>query len=251
MLDDELASMTLIRALPDDYNGFISSLLLKDKLDKSTVQSAFITQEIQQRRRANDQNGSNAAFRASTSSSSTLCDFCSEKGHNVPNCASYKTQKAYVERSKRRGARKAKDAENKANNAETPKEFAGNASARSNSSITPPDYNWIADTGATSHMTPHRHWMRNYTPYRTPVRLADNTIVYSAGLGSVVFQPFIRGKALRPVEFSRVLHVPALCNNLLSCLYLTKHKNFTIYIDSEGMHFNVVRKRYSTRQSRC
>ena len=21
---------------------------------------------------------------------------------------------------------------------------------------------WNADTGATSHMTPHRHWMRNY-----------------------------------------------------------------------------------------
>jgi hypothetical protein len=33
-LDDELASMTLICALPDDYNAFVSSLLLQDDLDK-------------------------------------------------------------------------------------------------------------------------------------------------------------------------------------------------------------------------
>jgi hypothetical protein len=26
------------------------------------------------------------------------------------------------------------------------------------------DFHWLADTGATSHMTPHRAWMRNYTP---------------------------------------------------------------------------------------
>jgi hypothetical protein len=31
-LDDKLGSMMLIRALPDDYNGFVSSLLLKDDL---------------------------------------------------------------------------------------------------------------------------------------------------------------------------------------------------------------------------
>jgi hypothetical protein len=32
-LDDELAPITLIRAPPDDYNMFVSSLLLKDNLD--------------------------------------------------------------------------------------------------------------------------------------------------------------------------------------------------------------------------
>ena len=32
-LDNELASMILIQALPDNYNLFVSSLLLKDDLD--------------------------------------------------------------------------------------------------------------------------------------------------------------------------------------------------------------------------
>ena len=43
----------------------------------------------------------------------------------------------------------------------------------------PPNFDWLADTGATSHMTPHRHWVPNYSPLRIPIRLADNTIALS------------------------------------------------------------------------
>ena len=53
---------------------------------------------------------------------------------------------------------------------------------------------WNADTGATSHMTPHRHWMRNDVPKRVPIKLADNKTVYSAGDGTVVFNPIVNGK---------------------------------------------------------
>ncbi|KZS97033.1 hypothetical protein SISNIDRAFT_398924, partial [Sistotremastrum niveocremeum HHB9708] len=59
-------------------------------------------------------------------------------------------------------------------------------------------------------MTPHRHWFHNYQPYVTPIRLADGSIVYSAGIGTVQFQPRLDGKAQRLVEFHRVLHVPDL-----------------------------------------
>ena len=54
MLDDELASMALIRALPDDYASFSSSLLLMDKLDQATIHQAFVTEDIQRRKRAGD-----------------------------------------------------------------------------------------------------------------------------------------------------------------------------------------------------
>jgi hypothetical protein len=66
---------------------------------------------------------------------------------------------------------------------------------------------WNADTGATSHMTPHRHWLRNYVPKQIPIKLADNNIIYSTGEGTVVFNPIVNGKQVRPVEFSRVLTV--------------------------------------------
>jgi len=53
-LDDELASMTLIRALPNDYNSFISSLLLKDDLDKVAVQNVFVHEDNKCKRRLDD-----------------------------------------------------------------------------------------------------------------------------------------------------------------------------------------------------
>ncbi|KAJ2911819.1 hypothetical protein MD484_g8596, partial [Candolleomyces efflorescens] len=61
-LGKELAAMVLIRALPKEYNTFVSLLLLLDKLDKKTVQDAFITKEIQRRRRAADISSSAAAM---------------------------------------------------------------------------------------------------------------------------------------------------------------------------------------------
>ena len=120
-------------------------------------------------------------------------------------------------------------------------EFAENASAPSTSpSPIPPNFDWLADTGATSHMTPHRHWVRNYSPLRIPIKLADNSIVYSSEEGTVAFNPvMIDGKASQPVEFTRVLHVLSLQNKLLSCLYLAWHKEIIIYIDSEQMDFSL------------
>jgi len=56
------------------------------------------------------------------------------------------------------------------------------------------DIHWNADTGATAHMTPHRHWICNYTPKCALVKLADNKVIYSARVGSVVFQPAIGGR---------------------------------------------------------
>jgi transposase InsO family protein len=120
-------------------------------------------------------------------------------------------------------------------------ESAGNASALSSSDSSTlqndSDFDWLADSGASSHMTPHRHWLHNYTPMRVPIKLADHSIIYSAGVGTVVFDPVVYGKESRSVEFTRVLHVPPLRNNLLSCLYLTRHKGIRLEVDQTTMHF--------------
>jgi len=68
-------------------------------------------------------------------------------------------------------------------------EFVGNASACSSlsDSSTPQnnsDFDWLADTGAISYMTPHRQWLRKYMSMRIPIKLANDTIVYSAGVGT-------------------------------------------------------------------
>ena len=72
---------------------------------------------------------------------------------------------------------------------------------------------------------------------RKEVRLADHTVIYTEGVGSVVFKPVIDGKPAREVEFARVLHVPDLQNNLFSVLYLTQHRGFDVHISKSIMKF--------------
>ena len=87
-LDDELASMTLIRALPENYNLFVSSLLLKDDLDKITVQNVFVREDNQRRCHQDESPAVGSALVASPSSS-TNCGFCGYSGHSQDACRQY------------------------------------------------------------------------------------------------------------------------------------------------------------------
>jgi hypothetical protein len=86
-------------------------------------------------------------------------------------------------------------------------------------------------------MTFNRHWMRNLRPHRVQIRLADGSVVYSEGVGSVRFNPVVNGQEMAPLEFTDVLYVPALCTNLFSVLYLTLHRRFTVSFERDTMHF--------------
>ena len=247
-LDEELTCMSLIRSLPEEYNNFTSSLLLLDSLDKTKLQTAFVTEETNRSRRA-DPLSSNTSRALQTSAqgkslrprpdySNYKCDYCGRTGHTSRRC--YKRMDTLIKDSE--ASTSANTASSSA--ASSSEHFAGNASLHSDSSPCPTprisahaDSLWCADTGATSHMTPHRHWFRNYKSLRVPVRLANNTIVYSAGMGSVVFVPEIDGQRKHSVEFTSVLHVPELSNNLLSVLYLTRIKSFTVVILENVINF--------------
>ena len=95
-------------------------------------------------------------------------------------------------------------------------------------------------------MTPHRHWFKEYKPFVVPIRLADGKVIHSAGIGSVLFSPLVRGCKGPEVEFTRVLHVPHLNSNLLSVLYLTCHKRFRVTIVNDTVYFNRNRELYFT-----
>jgi hypothetical protein len=99
------------------------------------------------------------------------------------------------------------------------------------------DFRLNTDTGATAHMMPHRHWLRDYTPHVVPIKLANGGLVYSEGIGSLQFKPQVEGVWLGPVQFSRVLHVPALRSNLLSILYLTKNHGWECIINATTLAF--------------
>lgn len=101
-----------------------------------------------------------------------------------------------------------------------------------------PSLRWCADTGATSHMTPHRECFHSYEPYSVPIHVADGTTIKSAGIGTIMFKPRLpNGQQSRGLLFHRVLHVPDLKTNLLSVLYLTSRKGFQVVIKGLDMNF--------------
>jgi hypothetical protein len=259
--DAELSCMAMMHALGDEYKHFTSSLALLTDLDKVKVKAAFQTEEINRRPRpdASPTSALSTSIPTCRCDPSSSCAFCDKAGHCQCKCYALQRAKETFKSSKRSGRRP-----NQANTTSatpgTPStmstaatanvaaqdvvERAGNASLRSIDpcdALSPlqldADVDWNADTGATSHMTPHRYWLRNYRPKRIPIKLADNTVVYSAGVGSVVFHPNLEGKRGRAVEFSNVLHVPHLRNNLLAVLYLTRRSAIVVNINATQMSF--------------
>ena len=94
------------------------------------------------------------------------CAFCGRPGHVAKKCfkleAASKKAKEEVsnDTSKSRSDGKANVADST-----TPMGSAGAASVHSSSSPSSLPDAWNADTGATSHMTPHCRWFKSYAPY--------------------------------------------------------------------------------------
>ena len=197
-LDKELTVFGMIRALPEkQYENFISSLMLLEKLEKATVLEAFRNEQTQH----DNAKGSDStehvlvskqdAKAATTAPTSQTCAVCGGTNHVTDRCYTLIRFKKWEKEKKEKKAQSTS-----AKKAEEVTESAGSASLNPTSSLSNVDKHWTADTGASSHMTPHREWIRNYEPYRTPIRLADHTIIYSEGRGSVLFNPMIDGESV-------------------------------------------------------
>jgi len=92
-LDEELASMAMIRSLPEEYSGFVSSLLLMDKMDKATIQQPSIQRKhnivvaLKQRIALLVTKHLPYHPRSSSPNNDLTCDFCHKKGHVMRNAS--------------------------------------------------------------------------------------------------------------------------------------------------------------------
>jgi hypothetical protein len=57
-------------------------------------------------------------------------------------------------------------------------------------------------------------------------------------MGIVVFDPVADGKLARSVELTHILHVPDLCSNFISCLYLTHVKGLIMVAQGRQIRFS-------------
>jgi hypothetical protein len=227
VLDEELECMALIRALPDDYALFVSNFTLANDLKKETVLVAFKNEEADKRRRPDFPTASLSALAANASpppkrkwpkkrqqekSSSydgpkSSCDFCKESGHSIDRCRAFLMARSLAQRGPQDTAHIAESSQDEDEHHSVSHFVSDSALLSSNGdSLT----KWNADTGATSSMTPHRHYFHNYMPHERPIHLANGCIVHSEGIGSVIVVPVLNGQNARPVEFTGVLHVPSL-----------------------------------------
>jgi hypothetical protein len=94
---------------------------------------------------------------------------------------------------------------------------------------------WIADMGTTSHLMTHWSSNLNYQPHCIPMHIANDAVVYSAGIGDVVTPSNCK---LPPCHLTCVLHVPELQNNLLSVLHLVTHHEFKATIEGTCMELS-------------
>ena len=248
-MDNDLRCIALIRALPSEYNHLASILLQNDALTKEKIMEAFRNEELQKSSQAEAANrvqvgssrghgGSRGGFRGGYggggrgrgggfSNSTKVCFLCQKPGHFVSACPD-KTKPSGGNGSAHRAE------EGKQESAGTASAFANFEAMDFSNTI----LHWNTDTGATSHMTPNRHWIRGLTPYRVPIRLADNRVIYSEGIGSIIFRPIINGRLGHDIEITRVLYVPLLKNNLLAVLYLTSEQGFNVHITNSTMNFS-------------
>ena len=134
--------------------------------------------------------------------SQIVCFICQKLGDMLHNCPRVQDREVV----KRSESVKKADVEK----ATVVTEFAGQASAVAEYEVNSTSSN-IFHWNAMSHMTPHKNWIRNYRCYKGPVKLADHRIIYSEGVGSILFRPVKNGKQYRNVvclacrEFSLLL----------------------------------------------
>jgi hypothetical protein len=121
MLDQELECMALVRALPQEYNAFVSSLLLLDSLDLTKLRSAFQSEELQRSARNSDTTPL-MALQAGLA----RCYFCGSMDHLLRDCtkmkeASSKAKEGNIRRGGRRvqaSKRNASEEKDKSDNEE-------------------------------------------------------------------------------------------------------------------------------------
>ena len=97
------------------------------------------------------------------------------------------------------------------------------------------NFSWIADSGATEHMSDKRQWFTNFHPVQDKcwsVSIADDHLLYVRGVGDITVHATING-VIRPFKLQNVLYVPHLRRNLISISRLTEKHVAIIHVRNE------------------
>ena len=256
---NEIKTFVMLNAIPSNHTLYGSLTAQPTSLTYDNVKAAFLICKTPTA-------GISETASFAGSRPSTMCLFCRNSGHTVDVCNNMRYyQKIYLEeRAKRvtqgtptrgnrgRGTRGGRGGASSFNHhhanaaqviEEVPEpnhstEYAGNASLLlpEHSSAGANDY-WVADTGASCHMTSRREWLTDFSECHVTVELADGSVILGTGRGSVSFTPYINRHPSSPIILSNVLYVPTLHNNLFSIFYFTMSNKIKMEVEYNQMVF--------------
>ncbi|KAG8976249.1 hypothetical protein FRC05_004499 [Tulasnella sp. 425] len=239
----------------EENESFEVTLSIAGRLTRTTMGTAFMNEQTR-RDTTKDSKEAGLISRAGRPTKkgpkpgSPTCSHC-QKAHKSDECYSKYPEKMPQwmkdrnEEQKRRcaqqqtatnGTNAHAAAANNSSDEDTPESIMMASSTHSPPSSSS-DQRWITDSGATSSMTPHWHWIRNLTPCRVPVNVASGEVVYATGRGEVWFQPVVNDVKVESVIFSRVLYVPQLSNSLFAVLPVARKRGVVVSFDKSKVQF--------------
>jgi hypothetical protein len=104
----------------------------------------------------------------------------------------------------------------------------------------PSPHEWVLDSGATTHITPHRSMFYKYNefPNPHPIGAADHGVFTAVGIGNIwikIIQPNAKPVLL---ELQNALHAPGCSNNIISVNGLTRSGNTLSFAGDSCSVFN-------------
>lgn len=229
-LSDKMKMCRIISSLPNKFNNYKTVWYnTKESRTLDTMLSSLQLEEDNLKKNdANDGVQSNVAFAAKAKYKSkskkpvnidelkkkTKCNVCQQVGHWARECPQNKN-----------GSKPSKKQKEKNDLA-----FYATINSDNNSKS---DI-WIADSGASSHMSFHYEWFTEYSKYseKRVVQIANNECLAIHGVGTILIECRINGK-WEPRRLEKVLYVPDLKQNLFSTAAVTS-KGFKMLISKDG-----------------
>ena len=243
-LDSNLQAMLLLAALPSSWRPFITTQASAASLSVESLMARIRQEEMMRngvhntsgvtptpliqyaaQRRPDFRRGppSRKSNSRPTTTPSKVCSYCGRHGHLERECRTKRReQNQPQQRQQQQHGRRPRAHLQQLNVPEIGHYGMENLQlfvSSLNSSDCVPFHvkdttEWLLDTGATHHMTPHKRWLRDYKQLPTGMRvyLGDNHFLTAIGVGNMC----VTLPSGVSVTISNIYHIPGLSRNILS-----------------------------------
>eukprot|EP00250_Pteridium_aquilinum_P035230 c892_g1_i1 orf=2-1174(-) len=238
-LDESLQSMLLLAALPSSWRPFITTqasvvgltietlitrILQEDAMRTSSNQAPvpLSTQYLQRAGgfRKKTFHRFQSASQSTSPSSIKTCRYCGRQGHVDKDCRTKKRDQQRNNGRPRAHTHQLNTSTLGEYGMETLQLFTASFLNSVESMLPSTDAadEWLLHTGATHHMTPHRHWLQDYKKLNEAVKvyLGDNHCLHARGIGNMP----VTLPSGSTVLIKDIYHIPGLSRNLLSVTQL-------------------------------